>query len=97
VSEAAAKALVNRLSPSSKELPDSVKSYLEAGDPIRVYSLILESKNLHLESTFEPVKGQQVRNKNGMRGPQYALGPLTTHQLEKQHRAAEVITACPER
>ena len=74
-----------------------MKSYLKAGDPIRVYSLILESKNLHLESTFEPVKGQQVKDKNAVRGPLYTLGPLTTHQLEKQHRVAEVITACPER
>ena len=71
-----------------------VREYLEEGEPTRSYSLILETKNLHVESSFEPVQGQEKR---GQQVKQYTLGPFTVYQLEKQHRSAEVVTVCPER
>ncbi|KAK3298919.1 uncharacterized protein B0H64DRAFT_430024 [Chaetomium fimeti] len=101
VSEAAVEALIGRLSKANMELPEHVRDFFEGpngeqGDPVRSHSIILETKNLTVESTFEPVAGQQDRAQNGKRGKRYTLGPLTTHQLEKQHRATEVITVCPE-
>jgi hypothetical protein len=92
---------VDSLSPANKELPELVRGFLEGedGEPTRAYSLILETKNLHVESALERVRGQDSREqtRGSRKGPCYTLGPLTTHQLEKQHRAAEVVTVCPER
>ncbi|KAH6854561.1 hypothetical protein B0I37DRAFT_336555 [Chaetomium sp. MPI-CAGE-AT-0009] len=101
VSGSAVEALIARLSKSNTELPEHVRGFFEGpngeeGDPIRSHSIILETKNLTVESTFEPVAGQQDRAQNAKKGKRYTLGPLTIHQLEKQHRATEVITVCPE-
>ncbi|KAK3903672.1 hypothetical protein C8A05DRAFT_14377 [Staphylotrichum tortipilum] len=100
VSESAAKRLMDLFSPTNKELPEIVRGFLEGedGEPTRAYSLILETKNLHIESTLERVMGQEKRDQTQGRkkGPDYIIGPLVTHQLEKQHRAAEVVTVCPE-
>ncbi len=78
-----------------------VRGFLEGddGEPTRVYSLIMETKNLHVESTLERVRGQERRDKTqgSRKGPYYTIGPLTTRQLEKQHRGVEVVTVCPER
>jgi len=72
-----------------------VRSFLgKDGDPRRTNSVILETKNLRIESSFDSVHGQASREQ---KVPQFALGPLIAHQLEKQHRAAEVIVVCPER
>ncbi|KAL2159267.1 hypothetical protein VTH06DRAFT_2702 [Thermothelomyces fergusii] len=96
VSEAAAKALVNSLVPSNAELPEFTRNFLESGDPVRTFSIILQTKNLNVESNIELVDGQQEKVKNVRRGRQYTLGPLAIRQLEKQYKAAEVITVCPE-
>ncbi|AEO54390.1 hypothetical protein MYCTH_2107129 [Thermothelomyces thermophilus ATCC 42464] len=96
VSETAAKALVNCLIPSNAELPEFTRDYLESGDPDRIFSIILQTKNLNVESNIELVDGQQEKFKNVKRARQYTLGPLAIRQLEKQYRAAEVITICPE-
>jgi hypothetical protein len=95
----AAKALRDQFSRSNTELPEGVRDFLkkdgdEHGDPKVTYSIIMETKNLHVESTFDQFVGQRQRRSHA---DKYILGPLTTHQLEKQHRSAEVITICPER
>jgi hypothetical protein len=80
------------------ELPARVREALDNedgnGDPKVTYSIIMETKNLHVESTFDKFVGQRQRQGYTNR---YILGPLKAHQLELQHRSAEVITVCPER
>jgi hypothetical protein len=84
------------------ELPEHVRNYLESPDdqesgPTPSHSIIMETKNLTVESTFELVAGQQDRTRNAKQGKRFTFGPLASHQLEKQQRATEVITVCPER
>lgn len=76
-------------------MPEFTRNFLESGDPVRTFSIVLQTKNLNVESNIEPVDGQQ--GKKGRLIPQYTLGPLAIRQLEKQYKAAEVITVCPER
>jgi len=77
-------------------LPEFTRGFLESGDPVRVFSIILQTRNLQVESNIELVDGQQDREDNTVI-KQHTLGPLAVRQLEKQYRAAEVITVCPER
>ncbi|KAK4152256.1 hypothetical protein C8A00DRAFT_44652 [Chaetomidium leptoderma] len=83
VSETAAKALKDQLAQSGEK-------------PTRTYALVMETKNLHVESEFEPVQAQGKFATKTKQAQQYRLGPLKLHQLDKQQRVAEVITACPE-
>jgi hypothetical protein len=82
------------------ELPEKVRDCLKKGDddehgePSITHSIIMETKNLHVESTLETFVGQRQRKGYANK---YTLGPLSVHQLEKHHRAAEIITLCPER
>jgi hypothetical protein len=85
-----------RLSPANEELPELSRDFLDDG-PKRVYSLLLETKNLHVESAFELVKGQEDGRGQTDEAQQYGLGPLKTQQLEKQQQTAEVVTVSPER
>ncbi|KAK4240719.1 hypothetical protein C8A03DRAFT_13020 [Achaetomium macrosporum] len=95
VSKKAIQALRDSLSPSNGDLPESVRSYLGL-EPMQTDSLILKTKNLSVESTFEKMQGQgKYEGKTGD-VLQYTLGPLTTQQQEKQQRALEIATACPE-
>ncbi len=71
-----------------------MREYLNDGDPTCLYSLILETKNLHVEVAFERVRGQEKRGEQTQR---FTAGPLTVYQLEKQYRVGEVATLCPER
>ncbi|KAL2199582.1 hypothetical protein P885DRAFT_29222 [Corynascus similis CBS 632.67] len=95
ITETAAKALVDSLSPVNVELPEFTRGFLESGDPVRIFSIILQTRNLQVESNIELVDGQQDREDNTVI-KQHTLGPLAVRQLEKQYRAAEVITVCPE-
>ncbi|KAK4103134.1 hypothetical protein N658DRAFT_422271 [Parathielavia hyrcaniae] len=99
LSEVAAKALAARLTRSNTELPEKLRSFLkrddtdEDGDPKVIYSMALTTKNLIVESKFEKVDTQRLRNGQGV---QYSLGPLEVELGEKQDPAAEFITVCPE-
>jgi hypothetical protein len=84
-----------QLSPANGELPKSSRDFLD-DSPKRVYSLLLETKNLHVESAFELVKGQEDGEGRTDEAQQYGLGPLKTEQLEKQQQSAEVVTVSPE-
>jgi hypothetical protein len=72
-----------------------VRSYLEV-EPVQTDSLILKTKNLCVESIFEKVQGQGKYETKIGQILQYELGPLTPNQKEKQQRALEIATACPE-
>lgn len=90
------KALKKRLSSLNTELPDAVRGYLDI-EPEKTYSLIFETKNLHVESTFEPVRAQEKRQEIPKRAQQYMLSPLTTYQQEKKQKKVELVTVCPQR
>ncbi|KAH6630634.1 hypothetical protein B0J18DRAFT_363894 [Chaetomium sp. MPI-SDFR-AT-0129] len=96
VSESSARALIKWLTPSNPELPELLTGFLKDGDPQRSYSIMMDTKNLHIEATFEPVYGQKSLDRNSNKGSKYALGPLSTYPLEKQLEAAEIITVCPD-
>ncbi|KAK3311196.1 uncharacterized protein B0T15DRAFT_66315 [Chaetomium strumarium] len=95
VGKKAIKALRDNLSQSNRDLPASVRSYLEI-EPVQTDSLIFKTKNLRVESTFEKVRGQGKYEEKIGQIVQYTLGPLTPNQQEKQQRALEITTACPE-
>lgn len=82
------------------ELPEEARDRLkkgeddEHGEPSITYSIIMETKNLHVESQLATFVGQRQRKGYANK---YRLGPLSAHQLDTHHRAVESITLCPEK
>ncbi|KAL2019461.1 hypothetical protein VTK56DRAFT_9577 [Thermocarpiscus australiensis] len=95
IKKGAVDALRSRILAEEGGLPRSVRDGLDP-DTRPVYSLILQTKNLHVESVFDLVQGQVGFEKKEKQVQRYALGPLTVSPQEKRHRAAEIITVCPE-
>jgi hypothetical protein len=96
VSKSAAKALQLQLFAANSGLPQSAQDYLDpATEPVP--SIILQTKNLLIESVFEPVQAQGKLRENIKRLQQYGLGPLVARQQEKRDRTVEIVTVCPER
>jgi len=73
-----------------------VREFLQDG-PECTFSIIIETKNLHIESKVETAEGQRKFGSKAQQVKRYLFGSLTTHRLEKQDQAAEFATLCPER
>ncbi|KAL2132576.1 hypothetical protein VTI74DRAFT_3631 [Chaetomium olivicolor] len=87
-------ALQARLVLSNTALPDSVREYLDDGIK-PTHSLIVKTKNLTVESLVESIEAQaKFGQKAGAK--QHKLGALEAILQEKQYRAAEIVTVCPE-
>ncbi|AEO65404.1 e0d32aa4-3942-40ed-89d1-57838db8bd8e [Thermothielavioides terrestris] len=95
LNEISVKTLRGRLTSSNMELPESVREYLEL-ELEHAHSLIVETKNLRVESTLEPVQAQGNWKESTKESRQFTLGPFKTSLQEKQPKKAEIATACPE-
>ncbi|GAB1311360.1 hypothetical protein MFIFM68171_01570 [Madurella fahalii] len=95
VDRSTVEALKARLSRADGDLPESVKTYLDPSTK-PIYSLLLQTKNLHVETSLDLVQAQGKLREKTRQLQQYTLGPLSAHQQEKRQRAVEILTLCPE-